>query len=363
MGNYSVDVISSLTGLGLVEQDWERLCRSAEQPNVFLTYAWYRAWSERLSHDIPAIHPHAIVLRCQGRVEGICPLIHWKHSRLGVTFRKIEFAGVHADYNGFLLGADSAAQAKDIFAHLAKSADEWDVVDLRELPEESIALLVQALDDSGLQHQCFTEPETCPYLPIAPTDFDPAKLLGGDQRRELRRRMNRAIKAGCRVRIIEEPHNEPGLLEKIVDLDWQKHLRRSSPAFVGLYPDVFRSLFQTLGPRGWLYVALMEQGDRPVAFQLGFRCGRKLWDYTKAFDPAFASLAPGTLLLPPLLEYASTHGYDEYDFLRGDEPYKLQWCTRRRCRFRILAWNRTWRSRSRKWLFRDLKAMLSRAPQ
>jgi CelD/BcsL family acetyltransferase involved in cellulose biosynthesis len=36
------------------------------------------------------------------------------------------------------------------------------------------------------------------------------------------------------------------------------------------------------------------------------------------------------MLFPALLDRGFSRGYGEYDFLRGEEPYKMRWSTARR---------------------------------
>lgn len=88
--------------------------------------------------------------------------------------------------------------------------------------------------------------------------------------------------------------------------------------------------------------------------------GGKLWEYTKAYNRSFSRLAPGTLLLPALLDYGFERGYHEYDFLRGEEPYKMVWSAGCHRRFRLLIWNRGGISRMHKFLYRDVKTPIYR---
>ena len=104
----------------------------------------------------------------------------------------------------------------------------------------------------------------------------------------------------------------------------------------------------------------MELDDRPVAWQLGFRCGKKLWDYNKAYDHTFSRFAPGTLLVAALLNYGFSHGYEEYDFLRGEEPYKTVWSTGFHERFRLHIWSKRLNSRTRAFVYLDFKTAVYR---
>jgi CelD/BcsL family acetyltransferase involved in cellulose biosynthesis len=277
----------------------------------------------------------------------------------------MEFVGTQADYNDFVLGNDPAGQSEAIVDFLAQTQDQWDLIDLRDLHEtgSTIALIEKALSHAGLIYRILPE-ERCPYLPIdAPSSVIVSRLSRSARHtlQNQQRRLERMRAEGLRVRTIENPQEEPGLLEKLIALESQKHVHGElSQPFIAAYPEVFQSLFDTLGPRGWIYVALMELGDRAVAWQLGFRCGKRLWDYNKAYDHTFSRLSPGTMLIPAILDYGFSHGYQEFDFLRGEESYKMRWSTGFHQTYRLLVWGRRWTSRARALIYLDLKTAVYR---
>ncbi|MGB8029893.1 MAG: GNAT family N-acetyltransferase [Terracidiphilus sp.] len=348
-GLYTVKVASTDRMLPALEADWNRLSQASEHPNVFTTYGWFQAWIRRFIEERSGsrVRPHVLVLKEGNAVVGIAPLIRRISSRLGFKVRKLEFLTSHADYNDLVLGSDPVGQTGAIVDYLARTSKEWDVADLRGLRNtgEGTEPIESALKHAGLLYQIFPDQEICPHMRIIGDATEMIKRRSRHVRHFLRNQSARAAAQGLRTRIIENPESEPNLLKTLVKLDWLKHLHKSTPAFVSAYPEVFQSLFDTLGPRGWLFVALLEQGDRPIAFQLGFRCGVELWDYTKAYDQSFFRLSPGTLLLQAVLTYGFARGFSEYDFLRGDEQYKKEWSTGCRRQFRLLIWNRRWVSR------------------
>ena len=357
---YSVETVRTEAALDGLESDWNRLTQNAEQPNVFMTYCWYRAWITQFARQFSGrISPYVLVLREGETVVGISPLARRLASRF-FRVRKLEFSTIHSDYNDAVLGGDSAGLTGAVVNFLARTTEQWDVVDLRDLRNtgEGTALIETALARAGLHYCILPEDGSCPYLPIDGDAAGLMKRLSGHIRRVIRKRGERAAAEGVRMRVIENPQQETGLLQKLITLDHQKSLRSVYPPFVGTYPEVFQSLFVGLGPRGWLYVALLEQGDRPIAYQLGFRCGDKLWDYNKAYDNSFSRIAPGTLLLAGLLDYGFERGFREYDFLRGEEPYKMVWSTACHRRFRLLIWNRRGLSRVRKFVYHDAKGAI-----
>jgi CelD/BcsL family acetyltransferase involved in cellulose biosynthesis len=330
-----------------------------------MTFDWFRAWNQRLTQeDRGGRRPHVLVVKKKdGAIVGIVPLIHRTASRFGVAVRKLESVDTLADYHDFALGNDLAGQSKAIADFLVATQNQWDLADLRDLRlgGSALALIGGALSDAGLRYRALPEKDRSPYLPIGGDSVAIMEKLSGHVRRTLRKRMDRAKAFGLRVGIIENPQDQAGLLEKMIALEARKCSDgKLQQPFIGRFREVFQSLFDTLGPRSWVYVALMELDERPVAWQLGFRCGKRLWDYNKAYDRTFSQFAPGTLLVAALLDYGFSHAYEEYDFLRGEEPYKTVWSTGFHNRFRLMVWSKRWISRSRAFVYLDFKKVVYR---
>jgi CelD/BcsL family acetyltransferase involved in cellulose biosynthesis len=55
--------------------------------------------------------------------------------------------------------------------------------------------------------------------------------------------------------------------------------------------------------------------------------GKKLYSYLSGFNPDFSEYRLGSLRLMYLIKHCIMNGLTEYDFMRGDEPYKEQWAT------------------------------------
>jgi len=360
----SFEPITTEEGFSNLRDNWNRLSETAEYPNVFMTFDWFRAWRQYFTQkDLSSLRPNVLVLKKDGDIAGVLPLVYRTASRFGVAVRKLEFVETLADYHDLVVGNDPAGQSRAIAEFLAESQDQWDLVDLRDLREtgNTATMIGGALSHVGLHYRVLPEPEHCPYLPITGDSAVQIERLSGHVRRVLRKRMERAKALGLHVRVIEDPHDHQGLVEKMIALEAQKRSEgKLVQPFVGKYREVFQSLFNSLGPRNWVYVALMESGDQPVAWQLGFRCGKKLWDYNKAYDHAFSQFAPGTLLVAALLDYGFSHGYEEYDFLRGEEPYKTVWSTGFHERFRLNIWSKRLLSRTRAFVYLDFKTAVYR---
>ena len=45
--SYTVEPIANEMALSALEADWNWLSETAEQPNAFMTYGWFRSWTSR----------------------------------------------------------------------------------------------------------------------------------------------------------------------------------------------------------------------------------------------------------------------------------------------------------------------------
>ena len=62
-----------------------------------------------------------------------------------------------------------------------------------------------------------------------------------------------------------------------------------------------------------------------VAVILSFPFRGVMFSYLSAFDPEFGALGFGKLLLYEAMKHTFESGFRSWNFLRGSEPYKLDW--------------------------------------
>jgi CelD/BcsL family acetyltransferase involved in cellulose biosynthesis len=65
-----------------------------------------------------------------------------------------------------------------------------------------------------------------------------------------------------------------------------------------------------------------------IAGLYGFIVGEVKYCYLQGIDTTYARISPGLLLVGLVLENAQKKGIQRVDFLRGAEPYKLEWGAR-----------------------------------
>jgi CelD/BcsL family acetyltransferase involved in cellulose biosynthesis len=220
-------------------------------------------------------------------------------------------------------------EAKELCAalaaeHLAASAEQWELCDLQELPPES-PLLRERLpchlrSDTSVQ-------SVCPALRLEgslPGSIPAAMLrrLRYYQRR-LRRNANISV----------ESANQQNFEECYADLLALHRARWNArgqpgvlhdPAVAGFHREAARCLMK----EGALRLYLLRVDGAAAAAYYGFQWRGRSFYYLGGFDPRFAELNPGTVLVGHAIEQAAGEGSREFCFLRGNEAYKYAWGAR-----------------------------------
>ena len=73
----------------------------------------------------------------------------------------------------------------------------------------------------------------------------------------------------------------------------------------------------------------IESQGKPLATMLLLNDGNTVYMYQSGIDPARITMEPGYQIAVLALQSTIHKGFHKFDFLRGDEPYKSRWLTKR----------------------------------
>jgi len=93
------------------------------------------------------------------------------------------------------------------------------------------------------------------------------------------------------------------------------------------FRDFHLDVAKAFAKRGWLVLNFLMLNGEPVAAGYDFKYEQKLFYYLSGFDPEYSRYNVGHLRHMYLIKHCIENGLREYDFLRGDEPYKMKWNT------------------------------------
>lgn len=307
-----------------VEDTWRALAEL--RGNAFLTPEWFRAWAQnRPSETSPVI---AVARHLDGRLAGVLPFT----LDFGRRPRMLTFPAAHFGdrFGPAAAEGDEAAVASAAMRALADAQLDRYTLTLNNVePGASWWRAIQrasASQRAGILQQRSEQP----YIDLEGLDWD--SYLGTRSRkfRQGIRQSERRLEAGYDVDVRTATEKSLAAdLEHYFDLHerrWEERSSILSPA-----ARAFLTSFAELAQgRGWLRLRILEIDGEPAAAFLGWRVGDRFTYYNGGFDPAWAELSVGRVLLARTVRRAIEEGATEFDMLLGDEAYKKRFCNNSR---------------------------------
>lgn len=331
MTDLKVHVIEDTAALESLASTWAQVLRASQTRSPFMTHAFVRHWWTSFGGG------QALRVMLVEDRQGACAIAPLARARrvLGpLVYRSLELIGTGAiwsvglglaDRTDLLLARRPEESVEAILRAIRREPD-WEVLNLRGIPQTSTtAGLLDAQVDA--RADVVREPRwRSPYLPL-PASFEVyLTARGRNFRRALRRKLMRLEARGAVTFDLDAAKRDPrAALERAADI-----CRRSWKGGEGtgllLRPHIREFLARlNADPESGGFVAELRVGETTIAYELGFRFEDKVWSYDSSYDLAFGEASPGVLLTARIIEDACSRGMSEYDFMRGDEPYKLAW--------------------------------------
>jgi CelD/BcsL family acetyltransferase involved in cellulose biosynthesis len=307
------EVVTDFRRLQELCPEWRRLWKSDSQAEIFQTPEWAIAWWHCFGHGCTLC---SLVVFAEDEVIGIVPLV----KREGV----IQFLGVpEADYVDIICEEKWAQEVLEVaFKTLRESVTEWSECIWQHLSKESRVMRhYRALSRQALGNlHCLPTERYQTILLQENRDAVLHSLLG---KKHTRRRRNKLQKAGqVRFRHLQTPDAAGTCLNDFFHHHVRRHeaIGKRSVYSAPESRQFIRTLFTKLGSAARLGV--LELNGRPLAWHFGFQVNGKFLLYQHTFDVDASDYTPGELLLWNLFEYARDNVAREFDFGRGNEPYK-----------------------------------------
>jgi CelD/BcsL family acetyltransferase involved in cellulose biosynthesis len=330
--SYEVQVVTSPGEFAALRAEWGALLERSTG-TLFQSWEWLHTWWTHLGRG----RLWLLLARREGRLAGIAPLFISRYG--GTGLRRVGFLGTgSSDYLQFLVDAAEAEEATAaLLEYVAAERRRWDFCDWQQIPEDTPLAALPA--PPGVCERRIVQ-ETCPYVPLPGSWREFTGGLG----RKLRGNL------GYYRRLIERDFEAEwltatnGTTEQGMEAFFRLHQRRWNQrllpgAFMGRRQREFhQAAAAALQERGWLRLHLLRLNGREEAALYCFHFRGKGYYYLGGFEPAKARYSLGTALTAQAIERAIEEGAAEFDFLRGDEPYKYAWRAVDRHNWRWLWW-------------------------
>lgn len=192
----------------------------------------------------------------------------------------------------------------------------WDAPLLFPNVAEDSQLLLHLPQDSWEKHQT----DSSPYLKL-PQDFE--EYLGGlskKNRHEVRRKLRRA-EGAVSFQSIQETDAVKSQLPAFIRLH-RSSMPDKNDFMTEAMERFFVEMVANFADRGQIRIGFLRAGDEAIASMLQFDFAGSVHLYNSGYNPEFAPLSPGVVVLAHCIREAIESKRGEFDFLRGTERYK-----------------------------------------
>jgi CelD/BcsL family acetyltransferase involved in cellulose biosynthesis len=332
MSALRVETITCSERLAALAPSWSDLWERCPEATPFQAPEWLLPWWEHLGRGRLC----TLAVWRADRLVGLASLFVERYFHLPLWRLALLGTG-NTDYLDVLLDpAESTPVLQALQSAIQATPIRWDFCDLQQL-RVGTALLGAAVPPS-FRH-VIREQEVCPVLTLPAVEDPVVAVLPVKLRSNLRYYQRRLEREGGTFALADSD-TVGEALEALFQLHGARWRKRKLPG-VFTSPRVRRfhhEAAQRFAQRGWLRLHTLSLGGRFRAVLYCFHCRNRGYYYAGGFDPALARLSPGTVLTGRAVQSAADEGAREFDFLRGDEPYKYTWAAVNRTNYRCLYW-------------------------
>ncbi|MDD4616427.1 MAG: GNAT family N-acetyltransferase [Alphaproteobacteria bacterium] len=314
------ETLTSFTEAQKLAPEWQALYERAGSP-LFRDFNSFENWWRTLGQEEAFQIYIAIAKTPSGELRAVLPLVIRKRG----IFSIIEQAGQEVFDNGDVLATNKEDAAALI--HYIAGEDSHDIAFIRDIRENDLS--TQALASSMQLHKQHKNH----FLIL---DFASGSEWYAAQSRKFRSDVHRKSKKlgdlGELQYGVWRRGQEPP--EAVVDsLYEQKKAWALSRGLSEIFilrermKNFLRGLVLDSAQKDILYLAWLKCGDKIIACHLGFVKNNALSLYMTSYDEAFSRFSPGLLLIAETIKEAIDEGLGELDYMRGEEEYKLRFCS------------------------------------
>lgn len=342
-----VDIIETMPEFARLEDNWNAVYDADPDAQLFLSWKWLSGWlgqiagpwfvlAARSSDRAGAPYVAFFPLRIQTRMEN------------GRIHNELNMAGnFTADYTGLLCMPGAEAQAIAAFARYVKKELNWARLNLENIrvSESRARILLAHFPKANFKTSEISrigkvdniDNNCCPYAAL-PADWDSyLATLSANTRQKIRRLLRLVDVTGEYHITTATPETIDRNLNTLLQF-WETKWRPRKGDLVHTLSRANRLMLTRSFRSGLLFLPTLWKEDRPIAALATLIDQRKraFLFYMTGRDESFDGAPSGVMLHAHSIRHAIANGFTEYDFLRGNEPYKYSFGVKER-RIRVVA--------------------------
>jgi CelD/BcsL family acetyltransferase involved in cellulose biosynthesis len=307
---FEVTTLRTIDELEALAPEWHELWLCDPRATPFQSPAWLIRWARRFT----AGEVCCVASRADSELVALLPTFVWLNRE--TQQREVILLGTGiSDYCGALCAPGCEGAISAAMEQLSETAD-WDALNFQELRTDSLLL------------EEFAQPQSVsPVLELPTCVEELGDHVPKAQLQNLNYYRRRAEKLGDSRWQIADSQSVGAMFEELFALHEARWRERGER---GVFADENVRAFHREAARGLLDVGVLRMyrltiGGETAAVLYGFASHGRTYYYLSGFDPKFASVSPGTLIIGHAIEQAVREGCTHFDFLRGAERYKYLW--------------------------------------
>lgn len=312
----SCQVITSLTEFESLGPLWEKF--DVDPMSGFdWNYSWWKSFQKM--GDL-----HLITFEQAGEVVGLAPFFvdRW----FGLSRLRFLAAGdVCSDYIDIICDPAHYELCAASFAQYIRAMN-FDMVELECTKGNRLAqLLSPQLEDNYRIDQREAEPTWRLDLPKSWEEF--VSSTKSSLRRKIKKAVRRIDSGEIEISSTADGLDLDSAFKVLEQLHTQRFNSMDKPGVFAddRFTDFLNASAKELCSRGKCEIVVAAKNGKPFATQIYFEGKEGFQFYQSGCDPDTMKLEPGHLMFTFMVRRAIERGDHVFDFLRGNEPYKLFW--------------------------------------
>ena len=327
--------ITSAAKLDSMAERWNALTGGVPLRSWDWLDGWWNHYGDGAQLFVLAVHDD------DGRLVGIAP---WYCRRERGSGTVVRFLGSGEACTDYLTILTSPEHERPVAAALARwltdaargggrvdreAAEPWHLLKLSGVDETDTAtsaLIEQLRHRGNTIHR--REGLSCWRIELPDAWGDYVATLSKSHRKQVRRIERRYFDSGRAVpRIVGDPDELPPAMDLLIDVHQRRRATLDEPGCFAsaAFERFLREAADRLFDRGQLRLQWIEVDGRPAAAEFQIAGERTTFAYQAGIEPELLDVEPGRLINVVSLRRAIDEGQTAFDFLRGDEPYKMHW--------------------------------------
>lgn len=282
---------------------------------IFMLPVWLKTWWDSFGKGLK---PSLCAVWHQQKLTGIAPLI--------VDGNTAHLMG-SSDLSDYVDVIVVPGQESDFFSSLISHLRREGItfLDAGQIRADSsvISVLKRKAEKLGCEVDC-DPAERIYVLDLPQTWGEYLNLLSGKERHEIRRKLRRLDKAGrSTYRVLGKKDEVHGAMDEFIRL-FRSNASAKAQFMTAAMESYFRSLADTLAGSRLLKLAFLNIDDVPAAMTICIDYRSTVYLYNNGYDKKYRALGVGLLSKVLSIQHSIQQGRKKYDFLKGDERYKMR---------------------------------------